>query len=149
LEAPAFRRGERHRFSFTETYTEPAKALLRRWQQASIHIAAPTLFRYEIISVMRKSAFRSLFTADEALKSRDFLMEYPVHLMIDDDLLRRGYDLAAKFNRPTAYDAQYLAVAERLKCEFWTADERLVNAVQKDLSWVKWIGNFQLETENE
>lgn len=98
---------------------------------------------------MRKSAFRSLFTADEALKSRDFLMEYPVHLMIDDDLLRRGYDLAAKFNRPTAYDAQYLAVAERLKCEFWTADERLVNAVQKDLSWVKWIGNFQLETENE
>ena len=31
---------------------------------------------------------------------------------------------------------------ERLSCEFWTADERLFNAVRSQLTWVKWIGNF-------
>ena len=62
--------------------------------------------------------------------------------MIDDPLLRRGYELATQFNRPTAYDAQYLAVAERLQCEFWTVDERLYNAVKQALPWVKWLGNF-------
>jgi predicted nucleic acid-binding protein len=58
----------------------------------------------------------------------------------DDALLRRGLALATQFNRPTAYDAQYLAVAERLGCDFWTADERLYNAVNTQLAWVHWLG---------
>ena len=62
--------------------------------------------------------------------------------MSDDSLLKRAYELATQYNRPTAYDSQYLAVAERLNCEFWTADERLANAVGNDLSWVRWVGNF-------
>jgi len=57
------------------------------------------------------------------------------------------YALAAQFNRPAAYDSQYLAVAERLGCEFWTADERLYNAVKTHLSWVKWLGNFTEPTQ--
>lgn len=31
-------------------------------------------------------------------------------------------------------------VVEEPYSEFWTADERLVNAVQADLPWIKWIG---------
>jgi predicted nucleic acid-binding protein len=34
-------------------------------------------------------------------------------------------------------------VAERLNCDFWTADERLFNAVQESLNWVKWVGHFE------
>ncbi|MBC8099768.1 MAG: type II toxin-antitoxin system VapC family toxin [Armatimonadetes bacterium] len=44
-------------------------------------------------------------------------------------LYRRAYELAEQLSLPTAYDAQYLAVAEHLGCDFWTADERLYNAV--------------------
>jgi len=51
--------------------------------------------------------------------------------------------LATHFNRPTAYDAHYLALAEMLGCEFWTADRRLYNAVKEELPWVKWLSDFR------
>jgi len=125
-----------------ETHTPKAKAILQHWMDGKIRIAAPILFRYEIVAVMRKSVYRGMVTVEEAAKGRDFLFAYSVHFMIDSDLLKRAYELATQFNRPTAYDSQYLAVAERLGCEFWTADEKLYNVAGKDLTWVKWLGNF-------
>jgi predicted nucleic acid-binding protein len=42
----------------------------------------------------------------------------------------------------TVYDATYLALAELRRCEFWTADERLLNRVKGTLSFVKWLGDY-------
>lgn len=58
------------------------------------------------------------------------------------DLHERAWNLAAEPNRPTAYDAPYLALAEILVCEFWTADKRLYQAVQSRLPWVCWLGTL-------
>jgi len=41
-------------------------------------------------------------------------------------------DLAARFSLPAIYDAHYLALAERLGSEFWTADRRLGQAAQME-----------------
>ena len=68
------------------------------------------------------------------------MLNYPVELYFDEGLLRRGYELATAYNRPTAYDAQYLALAERLDCTFWTADERLFNAVKDQFTDIRWLG---------
>jgi hypothetical protein len=54
----------------------------------------------------------------------------------------RAWNLAQRLNQPKVYDCYYLALAELLACEFWTADERLFNTVRHDLGWVKWIGNL-------
>lgn len=42
----------------------------------------------------------------------------------------------------TIHDAHYLALAQTLDCEFWTADERLYNAVRDQLPWVRWLGLY-------
>ncbi len=68
------------------------------------------------------------------------LLSYPVTFYEDDALLLATYELAEAFNRPRAYDAQYLALAERLDCSFWTADERLFNAVRGAFPRVRWVG---------
>lgn len=78
----------------------------------------------------------------DAIRIWDKLLVYPITLMFDDRLVRRSYELATQLNHLITYDSQYLAVAERLQCEFWTADEKLFNATQQSLSWVKWLGNF-------
>ena len=69
------------------------------------------------------------------------LLAYPVTFYEDDALLMVAYELANRFNRPRAYDAQYLALATRLSCEFWTADERLVNAIKDQFTGIRWLGN--------
>ena len=50
---------------------------------------------------------------------------------------QRAWEIATDFGFATVYDATYLALAELRGCEFWTADERLVNQVKDTLSFVK------------
>ncbi|MBX3065643.1 MAG: type II toxin-antitoxin system VapC family toxin [Anaerolineae bacterium] len=101
------------------------------------------LFRYELIAVLRKSVYRRRLTTEEAREKLKEATLLRVVTFINDTFLQRAYQLAEQFNRPSSYDAQYLAVAEQLGCEFWTADEKLYNAVSESLSWVKWLGNFK------
>jgi predicted nucleic acid-binding protein len=60
-----------------------------------------------------------------------------------DGIHERAWQLATEFGRPTAYDTHYLALAEHLGCPFWTADQRLFNAVSDKLEWVHFLGDFK------
>jgi len=125
-----------------EGLTPKARALIKFWATTNVILAAPSLFQYEIIAVLRKNVYQGRLSLEESIKARDILLSQPMQFMLDDDLMRRAYDLSTRFNRPTAYDSQYLAVAQRLGCDFWTVDERLYNSVANDLGWVKWLGTF-------
>lgn len=126
-----------------ETHTSSAQALTRLWEQQEFLLTVPFLFYYELVAAVRKHVYRGTVTVEEGVILRDRLLTIPSRPMIDESLLARAFDLASELNRPTAYDSQYLAVAERLHCAFWTADERLYNAVHEQLDWVHWIGNFE------
>jgi len=102
---------------------------------------------YELIAVTRKWVYRELTTAEKAQNALDTLLSYPIELHYDEELLKRGYELATEYDRPTAYDAQYLALAESLSCAFWTADERLFNAVKAQFSTIYWLGNFVMDDQ--
>jgi predicted nucleic acid-binding protein len=52
-------------------------------------------------------------------------------------------------NLPTAYDAQYLAVAQRYECDFWTADEHLFNVATGSVPRTFWLGNMALGGTDE
>ncbi len=41
-------------------------------------------------------------------------------------------------------DAYYLALAEHENCEFWTADTRLLNAINGKLPWVHKLEEYQV-----
>jgi predicted nucleic acid-binding protein len=127
-----------------ESLSQQAQAAFHLWEQGGMRLAAPALLQYEVIAVLRKNVYRNLLTSIEAVNARDtfFKLLPTIYVEVDAALLRRGLELATQFNRPTAYDSQYLAVAERLGCDFWTADERLFNATTTRLSWVRWLGHI-------
>jgi predicted nucleic acid-binding protein len=70
-------------------------------------------------------------TAFEAFLAQEIILLHP------DSLDKRAWELAEQYNRPTAYDASYLALAESAGCELWTANGRLYRAVCGALPWVK------------
>lgn len=130
--------------AIVETYTAQAEALLRWIQAEEISIAAPNLIRYESVSVLRKLAHRGTITPQNGKELLKNILERPIYLVMEGDLLMRAYQIAGEFGMPSAYDAQYLAVAEHLNCAFWTGDRRLFNTVQPRLTWVKYIGDYPL-----
>ena len=71
----------------------------------------------------------------------EIALRLDIELVGDSELHRRALQLAETLSLPAACDAHYLALAERLGAEFWTADARLVRAVQNTLPWVHGIGN--------
>lgn len=54
-----------------------------------------------------------------------------------------AWEVAKLFDRPTTYDSEFYALAERLGAQFWTADDRFVNAMGTQRpTWVKRLEEF-------
>jgi len=122
--------------------TSKSKAIIRLWHKNQIQLAAPTLFQYEAVAVIRKQRGRGNLTPDESQKALHFMFRQKITLFVSKELHYRAFEFANQFNFSTAYDSQYLALAEHLNCEFWTIDRRIVNIVNPALSWVKYLGDF-------
>lgn len=132
-----------------EVFSDEARSLWRTWQNERYEIAAPPLLCYEVTSVLRRHVVRGLRTVEESQQALERTLAFDIYYLEPADFHRRAFYIADRLGRPAAYDAHYLAVAEYLDCEFWTADQRLVNAVQGSLSWVKWLGRANVSTTKE
>ncbi len=69
-------------------------------------------------------------TATETRTSLADFLGIPMSVLQTEDVAARAIELAMAFGLPTPYDAFYLALAEQLDCELWTADERFYRSVQ-------------------
>lgn len=70
----------------------------------------------------------------------DAVLALPIQLHCDSWLHVSALEFAERFRLRAAYDAHYLALADHLRCEFWTGDRKLFNAVASELPWVRLIG---------
>lgn len=129
-----------------ELLQDQAMDLLQTIDTRQIEILAPELMRYEIPAVLRRGVYQGRLSHEEGLDAIKIFFTYPIKFHIDEDLLLDAYHLAHMYNLPTAYDAQYLALAKRLNCQLWTADRRFYNALSTHLDWLHWLGNWTLNT---
>lgn len=124
-----------------DSLEERAEALWMRCLNDSVAVIVPPLFRAEVTSVLREREYRGDLEPGEASAALDIALEWPlIPWEPDGQLQRRAYELAVRYNLPKTYDAQYLAVADLLGCELWTADRRLVRGV--GAPWVRWVGDY-------
>lgn len=124
------------RMLLDETTGPLADMLWQTWHQDERRLVAPTLLYYEVASALHRYVVQGRLSPAEAEALLDMALRLDIELNGDSRLHRRAIQLASAFSLPAAYDAHYLALAERLGAEFWTADIRLVRAVQSHLPWV-------------
>ncbi len=119
--------------------------LFARWAEEQRNLFAPELWRVETISVIRQHVFRKLITASQAHQAIDDLESLEVAVFsMNVALYHNALNWAGKIGQSRIYDSLYLSLAEDLNAEFWTADERLVNAARSlKIDWVKWIGDVK------
>lgn len=108
------------------------------------NVFAPSLWVFETTSVIRKYCARGILTDSDAEEALIILDQMPVQFISDDLNLRRSaLNWAARLRQSAAYDGFYLATAEKLRAEFWTADKALANnANQLGAGWVHWMGEL-------
>jgi len=120
-----------------------ARTLWDEWRTQQAIVIAPTLWAYEVSSVVRNRTHRGLLPPEEEAGAFTALHLLPVQLLRPDGLHQRAWEFARHFDRPAAYDAHYLALAEMAGCPFWTADERLYDRVHAELDWVHRLRDYQ------
>ncbi len=125
-----------------EEDSELAEDLLRQWQRRRVQLLAPALFLFEGQATLRKLVYRKILTEQEGQEAWDHFSAVCGRLtfLTPTDLLATAWEMARTYQRPTTYDAAYLALALLQGCELWTADRRLVKALNGRLPWVQFVG---------
>ena len=126
---------------FPEPLSAQAIALFRDAQRLGRRIVAPHVLPFEATNAIRRQMRRERLSLDEALESLEDFLTLPINLVIDHDLHRSALRLTEAHSLG-GHDAHYVALAQRLGCEFWTADERIRRAVAGQLDFVRFIGDY-------
>jgi len=118
---------------------EAVRRLWEQWDVEKRQLAAPTLLYYEVSNALYRYQMQGFLSTSAMRLALQAALSLSLHLYGEAELHWRAFDLAARFSLPDTDDAYYLALAERLGGEFWTADRRLVQAVQMELEWVRLV----------
>jgi predicted nucleic acid-binding protein len=115
---------------------EPCWGLLLDLAEEGSRLAAPTLLAYEIASSFSKFVHFGHLEPEDADAALVDCRDLDVELFHPDlEGQRAALAWSRKLGRAAAYDSFYLGLAERLGCDLWTTDLKLVHAV--DLPWVR------------
>jgi len=123
-----------------EEGSELALDLYARSRDDDTTLIAPPHLPIEVTNAIRRRVARKLITSPEGEALLDAFLDFALSLAAPLGLYERALQLAERFDRPTAYDTHYVALAEIAGCELLTADRTLINALGGQLSFVKPLG---------
>jgi len=113
------------------------------WNEAGTDTCTPRLWLYEVTSAIHRAYMQGQIREEQALAALEIALGFGVQIVPDDGLVPEAFRWATRLGRLATYDCFYLALAEHLGAEFWTADKSLANASrQAGLPWVHWIGEL-------
>lgn len=124
----------------SEAQSQKVLELWTKWMQEDVQVVAPSLLDYEVTSALRRKVFHGIMSYEDARRSLETFSSLDIEFFNHSELSLRAYDIASRYNLPTAYDAFYLASAEMLGCEFWTSDKKLYNTAKGDFHNLRQIG---------
>lgn len=112
--------------------TAAADALLNRLQAEGKIIHVPELWRAEVVSVLHTIGVHHRADKERVKAAVQAALSIGTKVVsLDEALCLDALAWADVLGQYKAYDAFYLALAERLKCEFWTGDKRLYNRARR------------------
>ena len=125
-----------------EEHSDRATALTRLWDDQGTRLAAPPLLPFEVANALHRRVVRGELSVEVAGELMQDLTSVGIALHETSNLHSRALELAVQLNQGAVYDAHYLALAESLGCDLWTADQRFYRAARAGADTVHWIGEF-------
>ena len=105
---------------------------------------APAWFLAEASSAIYKRVQQGSLILDDALPLIDQLEDLKIRRVSPVGLSRRAFEIAVQFQLKWIYDAFYVALAEIIGCDLWTADEALHDAVRDAHANVRLLSDYPI-----
>ena len=128
-----------------EEYTDKALAILREWNKEEVTPVAPHLLPFEVSNALHKRVTRSELSVEGAVDLIGNLLTSQIELHQPWNLHGKALEIASRFGEAAAYDAHYLALAESLGCQLWTADRKFYQSIGREIGHVRWIGEYVVQ----
>lgn len=93
----------------------------------------------EVSNVLFKKVRRGEVAAGDVQQLLENLTNMDIRLFDDLPMHVRAIEMASILGEQDAYDCHYLALAEHLNCEFWTADRAFYDAAHDRFPRVRYI----------
>jgi predicted nucleic acid-binding protein len=94
---------------------------LDRWVAEETELHAPLLAQYEVASALARNRVRDGLSQEDAREALAIIDGLGVTFDLAPDNART-IEIAVELKRHSAYDAAYLALAERIDTEVWSLD---------------------------
>jgi predicted nucleic acid-binding protein len=120
-----------------ETLSDRADSL----RHANDELIAPDFLPLELAHALTRAERQNRIAIGEAVLFWTDAMTTPLSLAPSLPLAPRAMEIASQL-RIGVYDCLYIALAEHEKCDFVTADERLVGNVQRQFAFVRHLGSL-------
>lgn len=128
------------KWAVAEHDSADADAMLLAWRQRDVRVVVPCWFACELANALHQKVRSGTIRTVEATQYVRVVLELVTILDPHPEIAVRGLEIAARLGQRASYDAQYVALAERLGCELWTADRRFGHAAQAAFPFVHWLG---------
>ena len=125
-----------------EEYTDKAFVLARSWESSGTKRVAPYLMLAEVTNALHRRVIKDQLSLESASELLDNLIGMNIELYEIPQLHHRALELASQLQQGAAYDSHYLALAEALDCELWTADERFHRVAGPLAPNIHWLGEL-------
>lgn len=110
--------------------------------RAGVRLTAPPLLLGEVSSAVYKQHRSGAIDMDEAVLSLKDFSRLSIDSVAPRTLSVRAFEVAAQFQMKWVYDAFYVALAEIVGCDLWTADEALHAAVRDVHTNVRLLADY-------
>ncbi len=124
-----------------ESLAEKASLIRDDYERGHVSLIVPVFWEYEVVNGLNKAVARGHLTEEEGREALALLLA----LQVEKAPLpspQESYALARRYQR-SVYDSWYPHLAEQTGYEFWTADQKLYNALKDTAPWVKWLADYQ------
>ena len=122
--------------------SDKAHTALESWIAQDVTRIAPHLLPFEVANALHRRVLRGELSVDNSVRMMARLLQSQLELHQPPGLHVRALQLASQLRQNAVYDAHYLALAESVGCELWTADERFYRATSSGVDNVRWLGEF-------
>lgn len=126
---------------FPDELSPRAKELMLDYALDRISLCGPRLLVLELINACLVAARRRRINEEILFKTAKEISSLQIMWVDIEKEAEKVFSLSRKY-QITAYDAAYIIAAQLKGCEFFTADQRLYNAVKHDLNFVCLLSEY-------